>query len=85
MTFRLYNYGIWINAFFQTMSDSGEKDIFFLQIAVLKKNWKKKKKKKIKVKKLKYWVREIFRKREENVDFTLVQEIKLGDREYYFR
>ena len=23
------------------MSDSGEKDIFFLQIAVLKKNWKK--------------------------------------------
>ena len=65
------------------MSDSGEKDIFFLQIAVLKKNWKKKKKQKIK--KWKYWVREIFRKREENVDFTLVQEIKLGDREYYFR
>ena len=61
------------------MSDSGEKDIFFLQIAVLKKNWKKKKK--LKVKKWKYWVREIFRKREENVDFTLVQEIKLGDRE----
>ena len=59
------------------MSDSGEKDIFFLQIAVLKKNWKKKK---LKVKKWKYWVREIFRKREENVDFTLVQEIKLGDR-----
>ena len=27
------------------MSDSGEKDIFFLQIAVLKKNWKKNKKK----------------------------------------
>ena len=67
------------------MSDSGEKDIFFLQIAVLKKNWKKKKKKKLKLKKWKYWVREIFRKREENVDFTLVQEIKLGDREYYFR
>ena len=33
----------------------------------------------------KYWFREIFRKREENSTFTFLQEMKLGDREYYFR
>ena len=37
------------------MSDSGEKDIFFLQIAVLKKNWKKKKAKSKKMKILGPW------------------------------
>ena len=59
------------------MSDSEEEDILFLQIAVLMRlNIKK-----LKIKKRKYWVREIFSKRGKNGAFnTLVHEVKLGDR-----
>ena len=62
------------------MSDSEEEDILFLQLVIL---FKMKKKKERKRKKL---VRELFRKREEKGAFNnLVQEMKLADRESFFR
>ena len=62
------------------MSDSEEEDILFLQLAVLFKMKKKKERKR------KKWVRELFRKREEKGAFNnLVQEMKLADRESFFR
>ena len=62
------------------MSDSEEEDILFLQLAVLFKMKKKKERKR------KKWVRELFRKREEKGAFNnLVQEMKLTDRESFFR
>ena len=62
------------------MSDSEEEDILFLQLAILFKMKKKKKRKR------KKWVRELFRKREEKGAFNnLVQEMKLADRESFFR
>ena len=58
------------------MSDSEEEDILYLQIAALLKFNRKKKK----LKKRKYWVREIFRKGDQNGAFNnLVREMKLGD------
>ena len=57
------------------MSGSEEEDISLLQIPVLMRLNKIQ----IKSKKRKYWVRKIFRKREENDAFnTLRQEMKLG-------
>ena len=62
------------------MSDSEEEDILFLQLAILFKMKKKKERKR------KKWVRELFRKREEKGAFNnLVQEMKLADRESFFR
>ena len=62
------------------MSDSEEEDILFLQLAVLFKMKKKKERKR------KKWVRELFRNREEKGAFNnLVQEMKLADRESFFR
>ena len=58
------------------MSDS--EDILFLQLVALFKI-KKKKRRKIKI-----WVRELFRKREEKGAFNnLIQKIKLADRESF--
>ena len=63
------------------MSDSEEEDTLFLQIAVFLRLNKKNESKN----KWKYWVREILGKREENRAYnTLVQEMKLGDKKYYF-
>ena len=62
------------------MSDSEEEDILFLQLVILFKMKKKKERKR------KKWVRELFRKREEKGAFNnLVQEMKLADRESFFR
>ena len=61
------------------MSDSEEEDILFLQLAILFKMKKKKERKK-------KWVRELFCKREEKGAFNnLIQEMKLADRESFFR
>ena len=63
------------------MSDSEEEDTLFLQITVFLRLNKKNESKN----KWKYWVREILGKREENRAYnTLVQEMKLGDKKYYF-
>ena len=63
------------------MSDLEEEDTLFLQIAVFLRLNKKNESKN----KWKYWVREILGKREENRAYnTLVQEMKLGDKKYYF-
>ena len=63
------------------MSDLEEEDTLFLQIAVFLRLNKKIESKN----KWKYWVREILGKREENRAYnTLVQEMKLGDKKYYF-
>ena len=62
------------------MSNSEEEDISFLQLVVLSKMKKKKKRKR------KKWVRELFRKREEKGAFNnLIQEIKVANRESFFR
>ena len=61
------------------MFDSEQEDILFLQLVVLflmKKTKKRKRKKK--------WVRELFRKGEENGGFdNLIQEMKLPDTETF--
>ena len=63
------------------MSDLEEEDTLFLQIAVFLRLNKKIESKN----KWKYWVREILGKRDENRAYnTLVQEMKLGDKKYYF-
>ena len=65
---------------FDVLSDSEEEGILFLQLVVLSKMKKKKKKKREK------WVRELFRKREEKGAFkNLIQEIKVANRESFFR
>ena len=59
--------------------DSEQEDILFLQLVVLflMKNTKKRKRKK-------RWVRELFRKGEENGGFNnLIQEMKLADTETF--
>ena len=62
------------------MSESEEKDILFLQIVFLFKMKKKK------MRKRKIWVQELFRKREEKGAFNnLIQNMKLADRESFFR
>ena len=62
------------------MSDSEEEDILFLQLVILFKMKKKKERKR------KKWVRDLFRKREGKGAFSnLVQEMKLADRESFFR
>ena len=62
------------------MSDSEEEDILFLQLVILFKMKKKKERKR------KKWVRELFYKREEKRTFNnLVQEMKLANRESFFR
>ena len=62
------------------MSDSEGKDIIFLQLVVSFKVKKKKRRKR------KIWVRELFRKREEKRAFnSLIQKMKLADRESFFR
>ena len=62
------------------MFDSEKRDILFLQLVVLFKMKKKKKRKRKKC------VRELCRKREEKGAFNnLIQEIKLADRESFFR
>ena len=56
------------------------KDILFLQLAVLFEIKKKKERKR------KKWVRKLFRKREEKGAFNnLVHEMKLAERESFFR
>ena len=65
------------------MSESEEEEILFLQPMVLFKMKKKKKKKK---KRKKKWVRELFCKWEEKGGFNiLMQQMKLADRESFFR
>ena len=62
------------------MSDSEEENILFLQLVILFKMKKKKERKR------KKWLRELFCKREEKGAFNnLVQEMKLADRESFFR
>ena len=60
------------------MSDSEEEDIFTTSDFVQNEKEEREKKKK--------WIRELFRKREEKGAFNnLVQEMKLADRESFFR
>ena len=61
------------------MSDSEERDILFLQLVVLFKMEKNKSRKR------KKWVRELFRKWEEEGAFnSLIQEMELANRESFF-
>ena len=54
---------------------------YLLVIAVL---WRRRERKARR--KRRFWIRQIFKKREEFVAYhTLVQELRLGDREFYFR
>ena len=64
-----------------------DQDIDLCLIAVLLLRRKRKRENTLKKrKKRKYWVRSIYRKREEHGIFhCLVQELRLGDREFYFR
>ena len=64
------------------MHSSEEEDLALLRFAlIMDDNGKKKKKRKHR-----FWVREIYRKREEQGAFSnLLRELRLDDREYFFK
>ena len=65
------------------MDSSEEEELALLGIILIDDEEKERKKKK---RKHRFWVREIYRQREQQGVFSnLIRELRLGDREYFFK